>query len=204
MYKQRTLELLKLSLALAAGLWIATTLTPAEAQSGAKAKPAESKKQPTRGILEKEAPELTVNDWYQLPDGKEGVSIKDLKGKVVYAYFFQSWCPGCHKMGFPSIQAVLKKHARDEDLSFLAIQTTFEGKTVNTSAKALATAKKYDLKIPIGHSESPQGTPKIMKDFRSGGTPWVVIIDKKGIVRFNDFHIQPEAAEKLIAKLRAE
>ena len=83
----------------------------------------------------------------------------------------------------------------------MAIQTAFEGHSTNSSKRALATAKKFDLDIPIGHASLGKGTPQIMKDFRSGGTPWTVIIDKDGVVQFNDFTIKPANAEKLIGQL---
>jgi hypothetical protein len=41
-----------------------------------------------------------------------------------------------------------------------------------------------------------------MGRYRSGGTPWIVIIDKKGIVRFNGFHLSPAKAIRLIDQLR--
>lgn len=41
----------------------------------------------------------------------------------------------------------------------------------------------------MGH-DSPShesDRPYIMKAYRTGGTPWTVIIDKQGRIRFNDF-----------------
>ena len=40
-----------------------------------------------------------------------------------------------------------------------------------------------------------------MKRYRSGGTPWVVIIDRKGVVRFNNFHNSPKKSIALIDSL---
>ena len=157
------------------------------------------------GIVNKKAPEWTVDKWQQLPDKKTKLALKDLEGKVVYAYFFQSWCPGCHSRGFPNMVEVQKKFAGDDDVVFVTIQTVFEGKQTNTSARALATAKKFKLDIPVGHAVSAgsgHSSPKIMKDYRTGGTPWTVIIDKQGVVRANDFTIDPENSIKLINNLK--
>ena len=41
-----------------------------------------------------------------------------------------------------------------------------------------------------------------MQRYRTGGTPWVVIMDKQGVVRFNDFRITPDRAKKMIDELR--
>jgi hypothetical protein len=43
-----------------------------------------------------------------------------------------------------------------------------------------------------------------MADYRSGGTPWVVILDKSGTVVFNDFHIRFPYAVNLINDLISE
>jgi len=41
-----------------------------------------------------------------------------------------------------------------------------------------------------------------MRAYRSGGTPWVVMIDKQGKVVFNDFHIDTDVAVNAIERLR--
>ena len=43
--------------------------------------------------------------------------------------------------------------------------------------------------------------PEIMKQYRSGGTPWAVIIDPRGGVVYNNFHIQSHQAVALINRL---
>ena len=127
------------------------------------------------------------------------LNVDDYKGKVLYLYFFQSWCPGCHKVGFPALQKVSKEFEGDDNVAFVAIQTTFEGHNVNTPDKLKELAKRYDLKIPFGQSAGTSGTPDIMRRYRTGGTPWVVIIDPNGRVVFNDHGID---SNKAIAGIR--
>jgi hypothetical protein len=43
-----------------------------------------------------------------------------------------------------------------------------------------------------------------MATYRTGGTPWTIIIDRNGVVRFDDFHISPDRAETLIKRLEEE
>ena len=155
------------------------------------------------GILGKPAPALKTSTWHQLPDGKQSLDIADFKGKVTYLYFFQSWCPGCHKIGFPTLKKVSDAFQNDDSVTFAAIQTTFEGHSINTSEKLKQIAQKYDLKIPFGQSAGTSGTPDIMKKYRTGGTPWVVIIDDQGRVVFNDFHVDADAAIAAIRKMSA-
>ncbi|MCH7878660.1 MAG: redoxin domain-containing protein, partial [candidate division Zixibacteria bacterium] len=59
------------------------------------------------GILDRPAPDWSVEKWHNLPPGKQSLDISDYKGKVLYLYCFQSWCPGCHKHGFPTLQKML-------------------------------------------------------------------------------------------------
>lgn len=155
-----------------------------------------------RGIKGQKAPSWEVESWHQLPEGQNSLNVSDYKDKVLYLYFFQSWCPGCHKSGFPSLKKVSEKYKDDSSVKFVVIQTTFEGHGVNTVEKLKPTAAKYDLTMPFGQSKGSSGSPDIMKKYRSGGTPWVVIIDKSGVVRFNDFHISPENAGRLIDSLK--
>ncbi len=86
----------------------------------------------------------------------------------------------------------------------MAVQTTFEGYKYNGIEQAKEVAKKYEIDIPIGQSSSRKERSKLMANYRTGGTPWVIIIDKRGIVRFNDFHIHPKYAGNLIAELKEE
>ena len=44
---------------------------------------------------------------------------------------------------------------------------------------------------------------KVMRAYKTRGTPWTVIIDKEGIIRYSGFHITPEDASKLIEALKA-
>lgn len=156
------------------------------------------------GIVGRPAPHWKVSAWHQLPNGKQTLDVTDFKGKITYLYFFQSWCPGCHARGFPTLKAINKQYQNDEAIKFATIQTTFEGHRINTADKLAPTAKKFELNIPFGQSAGKNGTPEIMQKYRSGGTPWVVIIDKQGVVRYNDFHISVEDATKLINSLKLE
>jgi thiol-disulfide isomerase/thioredoxin len=189
-------------LAATAALWVGvmgTVVPVAFAQSGTQS---QKSKRAVRGILGQLAPELAVNKWQQLPAGQTEVKLDDYRGKVVYLYFFQSWCPGCHSSGFPKMVELQKQFEGNDEVAFLTVQTTFEGKSTNTPENALATAQKFELEIPVGHSQAKRGGPQIMKDYRTGGTPWVIVIDKEGVVRFNDYHVDVDEAAELIKDLQ--
>lgn len=154
------------------------------------------------GILGQKAPEWGVSNWFNLENGTEKLDVSDFKGKVVYLYGFQSWCPGCHSHGFPTLQQVEKHFKENENVVFVAVQTVFEGFESNTIDKAVKTVQEFKLDIPVGHDSGRNGSGSaLMRRYRSGGTPWTVIIDREGFVQFNDFSIKPDKAVALIDRL---
>jgi thiol-disulfide isomerase/thioredoxin len=150
------------------------------------------------GILYQPAPSWGVSEWFQLPAGKATLDVHDFKGKVIYLYCFQNWCPGCHSHGFPLLQKLTRHYKDNDSVAFVAVQTTFEGFLTNTFAGAQKIAERYSLEIPAGQSGSNGQLSQLMVSYRTGGTPWSIVIDKKGIVQFNDFHIYETDAIRLI------
>ncbi|NQY24601.1 MAG: hypothetical protein HRT41_11275 [Campylobacteraceae bacterium] len=99
----------------------------------------------------------------------------------------------------------LSKHYEgDKEVAFVAIQTVFEGYSSNTIQAAEEIIKRYKLSMPVGHSGINGKRSKFMLRYKSGGTPWTVIIDKTGIVRFNDFHAKVENIIQYMDMLKKE
>ena len=174
-------------------LFVATSFNSVSAQVEAA--------KPKLGIIGQQAPAWKTSAWHQLPAGKQKLDITDYQGKVLYLYFFQSWCPGCHSSGFPTLKKISDAFAGDTSVAFVAIQTTFEGHSINTAGKLKTVADRHGLKIPFGQSAERSGTPDIMRKYRTGGTPWVVVIDRQGRVIYNGFHVDADAAIKGIRQL---
>lgn len=161
-----------------------------------------AQEKPSRGIVGATAPSWEVKQWARLPDGEESLDISSFRGKVVYLYCFQSWCPGCHRRGFPTLVEVQNHYKNDPLVTFVAVQTTFEGERINTFENAQNTTDKFRLTIPVGQSGGGGQRSALMKSYRTGGTPWTIIIDREGVVRFNNFHIDPKEAIAFIDKLK--
>ncbi len=157
------------------------------------------KKEVQYGIEGQKAPELSAEiDWVD-GEGKEmkAVKLTDYIAKFKVIYGFQAWCPGCHSQGLPSLQALVKSLEDNDDINFFAIQTVFEGSQANTKERMLEVQKQYNLHIPFGHDIGNQDTRNvsaIMYNYRTGGTPWFIFIDKGGTVVFNDFHLDTDKA----------
>ena len=157
------------------------------------------------GILGKTAPEIQVDQWVHIPKGEKAPTKASLKDKVVYMYCYQSWCPGCHSSGFPTLKEVSEKFKDSDDVEFIVVHTVFEGFGINTPAKWKSVATRHGLEhLRFAHSGSLKQESHIMADFKTRGTPWTVIIGKDGVVKFNDFHIQPDKAVELINKLKGD
>lgn len=146
------------------------------------------------GIIGQKAPELGLDNWI----GKDGkkippVKISDYRGKYVYLYFFQDWCPGCQKYGFPALKKLTAALSSDK-IAFFAVQTVFEGAWTNTFKKLRKNQIEHDVFIPMAHDDGGSTYERsiLMSKYRSGGTPWTVLIDPSGRVIFNGFHINEE------------
>ena len=98
----------------------------------------------------------------------------------------------------------MQAFAHNDQIVFLAVQTVFEGYDFNTEAKLRKNQLKYNLEIPMAHAPGNPQTreiPEIIKRYRTGGTPWTVIIEPTGKIVFNAFHINVDEAVTLIEGL---
>lgn len=156
----------------------------------------------TRGIRGSIAPKLSVPHWI---DGQGNqsppFSIAQHRGKWIYLKCFQEWCPACHSVGFPNLKKLKAAFPDDSEVVAAVIQTVFEGSSVNTVSALRKNQLRYDLALPFGHdpgdtdlpSDYPGHYPKTMVSYRTGGTPWVALIDPNGVVAFDGFHIDVDA-----------
>ena len=152
-----------------------------------------------KGIVNKPAPPLSGVQWI---GDAENDAPEITKGKVTYVFFFQSWCPGCHSHGFPTLKKLEAEFKND--VNFIAVQTVFEGFSTNTKRRAERDVKSFGLDIPIGHDGSQSKPSPLLRQYHGGGTPWTIIIDKQGVVRFNGFRLQPSQGKEIIEMLLKE
>jgi len=162
-------------------------------------------KKPARyGISGYQAPELTVPTWIDGKGNPTTFSMEDQKGKFVFMEFWQYWCPGCHAHGFPTLKKISDEYKDNPHFTALSIQTVFEGSWVNTKEKMTDIQHKYGLyDIVMGHEsgeDHPSGHPSTMANYRSGGTPWAVLIAPNGKVVFNDFRIDFDLLNNYLKK----
>ncbi len=158
------------------------------------------------GIKGRVAPELEVDHWIDA-DGKPATfKLSTHKGKWVFLKCWQSWCPGCHSHGFPALKIISDALVGNPKIAFAGIQTVFEGFEVNTEDKLRDIQLQYDLHIPMGHDAGDVNGdrhPSTMRNYRTGGTPWMILIDPDGVVVFNGFNINSDRAIEFLSKQTA-
>ncbi len=152
-------------------------------------------------MIGKEAPELQVDDWYNLDDGQRIPRLREYKNKVVYIFCYQSWCPGCHKHGFPALRKISDAFTGNDDIVFLVVQTVFEGYGVNTAKSISKTTEAYNLNLPFGHDDGNGKGSTLMRLYKTRGTPWHIIIDRNGKIVFCDFHVDPDKTIRHLRKM---
>lgn len=155
------------------------------------------------GASENQAPEWVISEWIN----STGLTLSDLRGKVVVIDFFQLWCPGCNKFSGPVMAQWNHKYGGRKDIQLVGIHTVFEGHSQQTPKRLRQFVKEKNITYPVGVDDhvSNQRLPETMIRYHTRGTPEMVIIDKRGKIRFQHFgSFKPEAVEKLINTLLNE
>jgi len=153
------------------------------------------------------APEFHIQDWIDAKGNKtNGIQLSDFKDKFKIVFCFQHWCPGCHSKGLPDLKKMVDALSANKNIVFLAIQTVFEGFESNTYDKIALTQKKFDLQIPFGHDAGDDGKShsNLMSNYKIGGTPWFIFIDRHDNVVFSDFHLNPDAAIEFFKSMNSQ
>ena len=156
------------------------------------------------GILDQQAPELQVDYWLDRNGMPTDYTIGAYRGKWIFLECFQNWCPGCHTYGFPTLKKIADAFDGDDRVSVAAVQTVFEGFSNNTREAVRELQLRYQLPIPMGHDPGTperEGLPSTMVSYRTGGTPWVIIIEPGGTVAYNNYHID---GDRFIALLKEQ
>lgn len=156
------------------------------------------------GITGQLAPPLLLDWWIDAAGKPTEFEVSEAHGKWLYLKFWQSWCPGCHRHGLPALKKFVDAFADESRVLAAGVQTVFEGFSTNSRDKVRKTQLQYDLPIAMGHDAGdPDGQhlPRTMLNYRSGGTPWVVIVNPRGHVIYNGFNIN---IDKLVTHIKGD
>lgn len=159
--------------------------------------------QSSRGIEGQQAPEIELDYWIDGDGEPASFSVLAERGKWVFLKCFQDWCPGCHSSGFPTLQAFSKRFYGHPKVAIAAIQTVFEGFTSNIQDDVRKNQLRYELPIVMGHDPGDPDTharPVTMQAYRTGGTPWLILVNPEGVVVYNNFHVDSGKLIEYIAE----
>lgn len=154
------------------------------------------------GILDEMGPELTVNDWWGITDN-ESVMLADNRDKIVCLMFFQTDCHYSNKNGLPELKQIQESFADDPDVKVLAIQTPFRSFGVNTFGAAKSLFEAKGIQGPMGHEGTERQKSRTYTNYKVPGTPWFVVMDKKGVVRYNDSSLPIAEAKTMFESLKS-
>jgi hypothetical protein len=139
--------------------------------------------------------------WIDAKGNETQFNLLKKRVKFVFIKCWQAWCPGGHSMGFPTLQQITSAFIDEPLVETLVIQTTFEGFSSNTHDKVREMLLRYDLPIVMGHDDgkaNPHSRPHTMADYKTSGTPWLILIDPNGSVIFNEYHLNTGQAIKYL------
>ena len=90
----------------------------------------------------------------------------------------------------------------------VSIHTVFEGHDAQTPERLRLFIQEKGIQHPVGIDAYPSPASEIpitMDRFETGGTPHIVIVDKKGMLRFTHFgRFDPEPVEAYIERILSE
>jgi hypothetical protein len=131
------------------------------------------------------APELQVQTWFNTD---RPLFLAGLRDRVVVLVAFQVLCPQSVAHGIPQALRVFETFAPDE-VAVIGLHTTFEHHDAFNQSMLKAFIQEYRLKFPIGldqpNSSSP--IPHTMERYKMRGTPSLVLIDRRGLIRKHAF-----------------
>ncbi len=131
------------------------------------------------------APELQVHTWFNTD---RPLSLAGLRDRVVVLVAFQALCPKSVSNGIQQAQRIDETFQPD-DVAVIGLHTTFEHHDAYNASMLKAFIHEYRLKFPIG-LDQPNAAgpiPHTMERYKMRGTPSLVLIDKRGLIRTHSF-----------------
>ena len=128
------------------------------------------------------APEWIVAQWL---NAEAGLSLSQLRGKVIVAGAFQMLCPGCVSELIPQLREVHSLF-KGTDVSVLGLHTVFEHHDAMqpVSLKAFLHENRITFPVAVDQPQMPaMPIPKTMELYAMQGTPTLLLIDRAGNLR---------------------
>lgn len=105
------------------------------------------------------------------------VTLADLKGKVVVADFWATWCGPCIS-SFPAMQKMVNQYKANKKVAFVFINTWENNDDKKKLVQDFITKSQYNFKVLMDEDD------KVVTQFKVEGIPTKFIIDGNGMIRF--------------------
>lgn len=136
------------------------------------------------------APEFEIMTWLNtdMP-----VPLTKCRGKVVMAVAFQMLCPGCVEVSIPQAKQVHAAFSPD-DVQVIGLHTVFEHHEAMQETSLRAFLHEYRIHFPVGIDTPSEGNPipRTMQRYQMQGTPTLLLIDRQGRLRKQQFGHTPD------------
>jgi len=131
------------------------------------------------------APAWHVSRWL---NAEPSLTLESLRGRVVVAYAFQMLCPGCATQAMPQASRVHETFDAGS-VAVIGLHTVFEHHEAMGPAALAAFVHEYRLAFPIGIDAAGDegGMPLTMRRYAMRGTPTLLLIDRLGYLRKQQF-----------------
>jgi hypothetical protein len=150
-----------------------------------------------------DAPEWQVSEWINGDAGR----VSKYQQKVLVIHFFQMWCPGCNDFTIPLMEKWQNQFAEYPEFKIVSIHSVFEGHAQQTPDLLRTFIAEKGITHPVGIDAYENGSllPVTMSRFDTGGSPHVVVIDRRSQIRFSHFgRFDPEPVENFIKRILDE
>jgi len=131
------------------------------------------------------APEWQVEVWLNTQTPLE---LSQFRGRVLLLHAFQMLCPACVAHAVPQAERVHREYA-ERGVSVVGLHTVFEHHAAMTPLALEVFLHEYRVTHPVGVDAGTAGTPLPVTMDRYGmrGTPTLILIDRDGKLRLQEF-----------------
>lgn len=119
-----------------------------------------------------------------IPDSSS-IRIDKIKGKVIVLSFWHSRCAECFEE-FKCLDALYKKFKLEDDVIIKAVNLPIKGDSTTSINKVIdKQIVKNEYSFPLAFAS--EGFEKIASRFGFSSVPTIIVIDKKGKIRYKGF-----------------
>ena len=152
------------------------------------------------GLLGNPAPETNLRMWLV----GNPTTLADLRGRVIMLEFWATWCKPCQEM-FPKLTSLHEQELKN-GLEILGITRHYMayGGTLEARNEELGLIRKTVTDHGVTFRVAVADDEKLQSTYGANGLPTVVLIDRKGIVRYAGPGGEDPGFEKTLRRCLAE